>query len=173
MKCLCNLRCEYLKEIDMFGKEPELYYKGSPKKKSWMGRILSILFVFIYFGFLLYKIIRMLQKKDVTFYDRFTYVKEPSKIKITNENFYGGFALENPETYDSFIDERIYYPKAYFKRAEKKGKKFNWDIVELELEPCRLEKFGSIYKEHYKIKDLNNLYCIKNMDFFFGRSFFI
>ena len=108
----------------------------------------------------------MLQKKDVTFYDRFTYVKEPSKIKITNENFYGGFALENPETYDSFIDERIYYPKAYFKRAEKKGKKFNWDIVELEQEPCRLEKFGSIYKEHYKIKDLNNLYCIKNMDFF-------
>ena len=51
MKCLCNLRIEYLKEIDMFGKEPELYYKGRPKKKSWMGRILSILFVFNYFVF--------------------------------------------------------------------------------------------------------------------------
>jgi hypothetical protein len=63
MKSLCNLCCGIIKEIDMFGKEPELYYKGRPKKKSWMGRILSILFVVIYFAFLLYKVIRMMQKK--------------------------------------------------------------------------------------------------------------
>ena len=124
----------------MFGKESELYYKRRPKKTSWIGRILSILFVTIYIDFLIYKIIRMLKKKDVTFYDRFTYVKEPSKVKITNENFYGGFALEDPETYDTFIDEDIYIPKAYFKRAEKKGDIFNWDVIELELERCKLEK---------------------------------
>ena len=111
----------------MFGKEPEFYYKGRPKKTSWMGRILSILFVVIYFGFFIYKVVRMLQKKDVTFYDRFTYIEKPSKVKITNENFYGGFAIEDPQTYDAFIDESIYFPKAFFKRAEKKGDKFNWD----------------------------------------------
>ena len=171
MKCLCNLRCQYWKEIDMFGKEPEFYYKGRPKKTSWMGRILSILFVLIYFAFLLYKVIRMWQKKDVTFYDTFTYVKEPSKVKITKENFYGGFALEDPVTYDTFIDESIYIPKAYFKRAEKKGDIFNWDVIELELEPCRLEKFGSNYQDKFKSKDLNNLYCIKNMDFFLEGHF--
>ena len=32
MKCLCDLRCKYWKEIDMFGKEPELYYKGRSKR---------------------------------------------------------------------------------------------------------------------------------------------
>ena len=136
-----------------------------------MGRILSILFVAIYFGFLIYKIIRMLQKKDVTFYDRFTYVKVPSKVKITNENFYGGFALEHPVTYDTFIDESIYIPKAYFKRAEKKGDNFIWDQVELELEHCKLENFGKIYQEKFISKDLDNLYCIKNMDFFWKGIF--
>jgi hypothetical protein len=141
----------------MFGKDPEIYYKGRPKKTSWIGRILSILFVVIYFAFFIYKLIRMLQKKDVNFYDRFTYAENPSKVKITNENFYGGFAIEDPYTYDSFIDESIYFPKAYFKRAEKKGDNFTWDITELELEPCKLEKFGSIYQEKFKSKPLNNL----------------
>ena len=165
MKCLCNIKCKYLKDVDMFGKEPELYYKESSKKTSWMGRIFSILFVLAYFAFFVYKLIRMLQRKDVTFYDTFTYADEPSKVKITNENFYGGFGIENPETYDTFIDESIYFPKAYFKRAEKKGNDFMYDVVELELEPCKLEKFGSIYQEKFKSKQLNNLYCIKNMDF--------
>ena len=155
----------------MFGKEPEFYYKGRPKKTSWMGRILSILFVLIYFGFLLYKVIRMWQKRDVTFYDAFTYAKEPSKVKITNDNFYGGFSLEDPVTYEPFIDESVYIPKAYFKRAEMKGDKFIWDVIELELEPCKLEKFGSNYQDKFKSKDLNNLYCIKNMDFFLEGHF--
>jgi len=165
MKCLCNIKCRILKEVDMFGKEPELYYKGSPKKTSWMGRIFSILFVLVYFAFFIYKLIRMLQRKDVTFYDTFTYSPEPSKVKITNENFYGGFGIENPETYDTFIDESIYFPKAYFKTAVKHGNDFIYDVVELELETCKLEKFGSLYQEKFQSKQLHNLYCIKNMDF--------
>jgi len=149
----------------MFGKEPELYYKGCSKKTSWMGRIFSILFVLAYFAFFVYKLVRMLQKKDVTFYDQFTYAPEPSQVKITNENFYGGFGIQNPETYDTFIDESIYFPKAYFKTAVKKGNDFIYDLLELELEPCKLEKFGTIYQEKFKSKSLNNLYCIKNMEF--------
>ena len=125
MKCICNVRCKYLKEIDMFGKEPELYYKGRSKKTSWPGRIFSIMFGLVYLGFLIYKVIRMMKKTDVTFYDTFTYAAEPPKVKITKENFYGGFALENPETYDVFIDESIYIPKASFRRAERKGKILN------------------------------------------------
>ena len=120
MKCLCNIRCKYLKEVDMFGKEPEFYYKGRPKKTSWIGRILSILFVVIYFAFFIYKLIRMLQKKDVNFYDRFTYAEKPSKVKITNENFYGGFAIEDPNTYDAFIDESFISLKLFLKERKRK-----------------------------------------------------
>ena len=165
MKCICNVTCRYIKDIDMFGKEPQLYYKGESKKTSWMGRIFSILFVVVYIAFFIYKLIRMLKKADVTFYDTFTYSAEPSKVKVTNENFYGGFALEDPETYDPYIDEGIYIPKASFRRAERKGNNFEWKIVDLELEPCQIEKFGSSYQEKFKTKTLNKLYCFKNMDF--------
>ena len=149
----------------MFGKEPELYYKGESKKTSWIGRIFSILFVTIYFAFFIYKLNRMLKRVDVTFYDTFTYAPEPPAVKITKENFYGGFALEHPITYDNFIDESIYIPKAYFKRAERQNNNFNWQIKELELEPCKIDNFGSIYQEKFKNKGLNNLYCFKEMDF--------
>jgi hypothetical protein len=107
----------------------------------------------------------MLKKTDVSFYDTFTYAPEPPSLKITKENFFGGFALEDPNTYDVFIDESIYIPKAYFKRGVNKGDNFEWKEKEIELERCKLESFGSLYQEKFKTKPLNNLYCFKEMDF--------
>ena len=40
-----------LKNIDLFGKEPELYYKGNSTKTSWIGRILTLLYITIYIAF--------------------------------------------------------------------------------------------------------------------------
>ena len=148
----------------MFGKEPELYYKGRSKKTSWIGRIFTILFVLMYLGLIIYKMIRMFQRNDMTFYDTFLYEDKPPSIQLSNEIFYGGFAIEDPKTYDSFIDEGIYYPKAYFKRAERKGEEFEWDIRELELEKCKLEKFGSKFRDTFKKKALDNYYCFKDMN---------
>ena len=149
---------ERIKDFDLFGKEPDLYYKGKYKKTSWMGRFFTELYSLSYFSFLFFKIIILIRKTDITFYDTFTYSSEPPKIKVTNENFYGGFALEDPVTYDVFIDESIYIPKASFRRAEKKGDKFQWNIVDLELEPCKIENFGSSFQEKFKTKSLNNFY---------------
>ena len=64
----------------------------------------------------------MFQRYDVTFYDTFLYEDKPPSIQLSNELFYGGFALEDPKTYDSFIDEGIYYPK-----PSTKGKSQDWD----------------------------------------------
>ena len=164
MKCLCNVRCRILKDIDMFGKEPELYYKTRPKKTSWMGRILSFSFVLAYFAFFLYKFIKMMKKGDVTFYDTFTYADEPPAVPITHDNFYVGFALEDPETYNPFINEGVYIPKAYFKRAEMKGSEFEWKVIPLELERCRIDKFGPSYQEVFAHIDLSNRYCFKDIN---------
>ena len=165
MKCLAICKCKILKEVDMFGKKPELYYKGGNKKTSWIGKILSLSFIFLYLAFFLYKLIKMIKKVDITFYDTYTYQAEPPAVKLSNNNFYGGFALEHPITYDVYIDERIYFPKAYFKKAERKGNDFEWTITEIELERCKLEKFGSFYQETFKLKPLNNYYCFKDIDF--------
>ena len=159
------MNCKLLKELDMFGKKPMLYYKGKAKKTTLLGNILSFSFVFLYLSLFLYKLIRMIKKLDVSFYDTYTYQAEPPAINLSSNNFYGGFALEHPITYDVFIDEGIYYPKAYFKKAERKGKDFEWTITEIELEKCKLEKFGSFYQEIFKLKPLDNYYCFKNVNF--------
>ena len=164
MKCLCNVRCRILKDIDMFGKEPEFYYKTRPKKTSWIGRILSFSFVLIYFAFFLYKFIKMLKKVDVTFYDTFNYAAKPPQVHITHDNFYVAFALEDPVTYDPFLDEGVYYPKAFFKRAEMKGDVFEWDVIPLEIERCQREKFGESYQDVFKHIDLTNRYCFKDIN---------
>ena len=164
MKCLCNVRCRLVKDIDMFGKEPELYYKTRPKKTSWIGRILSVAFVLVYFAFFLYKLIKMLKKVDVTFYDTFTYAEKPPQVPITHDNFYVAFALEDPVSYDPFLDEGVYIPKAYFKRAEMKGDTFEWKEIPLEIERCQREKFGQSYQEVFEHIDLTNRYCFKDIN---------
>ena len=160
----CGLCFRFLKNIDIFDKNFNLYYKGKNKKSTIIGSIFTISYGIIYFSFFLYKILRMINKKDVTFYDTIAYLEEIPEIDVTNENFYGGFALEDPETYDNFIDETIYYPKAYYKIGKIQGNNWIWNIKEIELEKCQLEKFGTSYKEKFKNKKLNNLYCFKKVD---------
>lgn len=157
-KCKDKFECFY--EFDLFGKSPEFYYKRRAKKVSITGRIFTIIYSLIYSAFFVYKLIRMLKRVNVTFYDTFAYIGEIPSINITNENFYGGFAIGNIP----FIDETIYYPKAEFYSGQKVGNQWSWSSKEIELEKCKLEKFGSKYKELFKDKQLNNLYCLSEVN---------
>ena len=154
----------FLNEIDMFGKRIELYYKGRQKKTSHFGISLTLIYVSIFLCLFIYKLIRMIKRIDSIFYDTYAYNKEPPSIELSNENFYGGFALEDRYTYDTFVDETIYYPKAYFKIGEIKGNNWDWKVKELELERCKIEKFGSFHREIFQNKPLNTFYCFKVMN---------
>ena len=59
----------------------------------------------------------MYKRSDAMSYDTFTYIEDEPRIQLSKDNLYGGFALEIPNNYSSFINETIYYPKAYFKRV--------------------------------------------------------
>ena len=48
----CQFENDIFNELDLFGKIPELYYKGKPQKTTYVGLILSILYVAIYIVFL-------------------------------------------------------------------------------------------------------------------------
>ena len=61
--------------------------------------------------------------------------------------------MEVLEIYVPFIDETIYFPKAYYKIAKRNGNKWNWEIKLLELEKCNITKFNK--------NTLDNLYCLK------------
>ena len=154
MKTKCNIRYNFINNIDMYGRKLKLYYNGRSRKTSWIGTFFTLLYMSIFLVFVIYKLRRVMNKKDGTFYDTYTYSEQPPFLKLSNENFYGGFGIEDPETYDSFIDETIYFPKAYFKKAERHGNDWEWSVKELELERCQLEKFGSLYREKFKGKPL-------------------
>ena len=70
-------------EIDIFGKDPQLYYyKRKEKKKSNIGSIFTILYTAIYIGLLVYKITRMIKKEDGVFTDSNLNPENPDGIKF-------------------------------------------------------------------------------------------
>ena len=165
-------RLAFIKEIDIFGKEPKLYFKGKERKTTWYGSFFTIFYLTIYFAYFIYKVLRLLKKDDVKFYDSFEYLDGPPSIHLTKEKFTGGFALEHPETYDQFIDETIYYPKAYFKIQTREGDDDNWKIekIDLEIERCSPDSFGEDYQDSL-IDSIENLYCFKDLDVTLEGSF--
>ena len=144
-------KCDFLKEIDFYGKQPEFYFKGMPKKVTWIGRIFTVIFIFIYIVFFVYKIYRIFQRVDITFYDSYSDKGDTPSINVTNENFYVAFTLFDGSTGEPFRDETIYYPVAYFRDDE---------IEEIKLEPCSIDKIGSKYKQFFDESQLDKYYCL-------------
>ena len=155
----CNIDCQFLSEFDLFGKEPELYFKGKPQRTSKLGKVLTYFYIFIYIAFFLYKIIRMLQKVDITFYETNAFSGIPS-IKLSNDLFYGGFSL------NGVIDPTIYFPVVYYYEGHRENGVMIWEDPPkiLDIEICQLEKFGEKYKEIFKNKDLQHSYCVKDVN---------
>ena len=158
------LNWNFFKDFDIFGKKAGLYYKGKEKISTHLGCITTILYSIFYCFYAIYKLIRMFGRVDVVFYEQNEYFENPPSIQLTKDIFYGGFALENPKTYDPFIDETIYYPKVYFKKANRKGNKWNFDVKEIEVERCSIEKFGEAFQDKLIHNSLDNLYCFKGMN---------
>ena len=121
-------------------------------KTSWGGRIFTFLYIIIYIAFFIYKLVRMIKKVDVTFYETRTYTGEIPSIELNSEIFYGGFALADPYTLQTFIDEKIYYTKGYFIDGKKEDNNWKFDFIEIKVEKCKLEKFGSKYRELFEDK---------------------
>ena len=84
----CKDKFGFLYEFDLFGKTPELYYKNRVRKVFIIGRIFSIIYSLIYVAFFVYKLIRMIKRVNVTFYDTFAFIGEVPSINITNENLW-------------------------------------------------------------------------------------
>jgi len=152
-----NIENDFLTDFDLFGKTPELYYKGKSKKSSTFGIVLTIVYIILYIAFLIYKLIRMFKRVDMTFYDSYTFKGLPS-IKLTNNEFYGGFGMGGT------IDERMYYLTVnYVRQAKVNGVWVEEENRLLETEICRFEMFGPDYQEIFADQPLQNYYCIKDV----------
>ena len=154
----CQIDCEFFSELDLFGKEPEFFYKGKAQKTSYFGRILSVLYIALYIAFFIYKLVRMIKKVDIDFYETYAFTGTPS-VSLNKENFYAGFSI------GGIMDKTLYFPAVqYWVETRTDGIKNQPIIKDIELEVCQLEKFGSSHQGLLKDKPLQNFYCIKNVE---------
>ena len=103
MEKKCRINCNFFNDLDLFGKSPEFFYKGKAKKTTYVGIILSFLYVIIYIAFFVFKLVRLIKKLDIDFYETYSFIGTPS-ISLNHQNFYAGFSL------GGIIDKQIYYP---------------------------------------------------------------
>ena len=151
-----NIENDFLTDFDLFGKVPELYYKGKSKKSSTFGLVLTILYIILYIAFLIYKLIRMFKRVDMTFYDSYTFQGLPS-INLTNNEFYGGFGM------GGIVDDRMYFLiVTYVSKWKVNGKWQNITKV-LQTDICNIDWFGPDYKDIFRDKPLEQYYCIKDV----------
>ena len=149
--------CELWKTIDFFGKVPEFYLKGKPKLVSWFGRIFTYIFIILYIIIFCYKLIRMYQRVDITFYDSYSNTDEIPEIRLTKDNFSVVFAVFDRNG-NPYINERIYYPVAYFNGEERQN---------INIEICDPNKINNKYKQYLKDYNINHFYCLTDIDYTF------
>ena len=152
-----------IKEIDLFGKEPDIYYKGRQRKTTWMGRICTFIYIIIYIFFFIYKLVRMFKRQDVNFSETNSSTGGLPKIHLTKELFTYGLALANRDQ-EPFIDESIYYPTAYLTGKKIINGKEEPVNEEIKFGICTIDDFGDKYKAFASKYNLSNFYCFKNFD---------
>ena len=157
--------CEFIKRIDLYGKEPEFYFKGKSSKTSWLGRILTILYAIIYLAFLIYKLDRMVNRVDVTFYDTYAYTGEIPSIELNKEIFYGAFAFVNPYTNIPYADESIYHINAKFVSQVKVNGQWIINETHIPFKHCELSDFGQQYQSIVGNRDLSGMWCPTDVNF--------
>ena len=151
------------KEIDLFGKEPDIYYKGKQRKTSWMGRICTWIYVSIYIFFFIYKLIRMFKRVDVSFSETNSSTGGLPKIHMTKEIFTYALALADREN-NPFIDETIYRPIGIVNTKRNINGEVKDDIQQIEFGVCNIDDFGKDHQQFAKKLNLSNYYCFKNLD---------
>jgi len=63
-------------------------------------------------------------------------------IELSINTFYFGFGLQDPNTYKPILDERIYYPKIYYKLGQRDNKEgFIWTNKTLDFGRCNISHF--------------------------------
>ena len=68
----CQIDCDLIQNFDLFGKQPEFFYKGKSQRVSWFG-IFSVFYIVLYVAFVIYKFVRMLEKVDIDFYETYAF----------------------------------------------------------------------------------------------------
>ena len=152
--------------FDIYSKRASFFYNNQEKIGSYFGLFLTLIYIALSLILFIYYIINTLKRNNIVIYDSKKFTHELPIVNINSSNFYFAFGLENKETLNRFIDESIYYPEIVFID----GTKVNGEFVinskkNLEYEECKEENFGKNFQHLLLRGELNNSYCLKDVNF--------
>ena len=136
-------------------------------KKNWriFWFIFNYIIHFIIFNIIYYIFVFNFNRKSAQVYDSIEYSNDIPSINIDPRLFYFAFGLNNPFTFNRFIDESIYYPKIFYFDKNKIHGEFNLkEKKEIEYEICQEKYFGEEFKHSFTEGGLNNSYCLKDFN---------
>ena len=153
-------------DLDMYSRRISFFYRGKEKITSRFGYFLTLLYIVISITIFLIYFLRTVSREDVTVSDSTIYIEEIPSIEINQDIFNIAFGVEHPITISRFIDETIYYPKAYYiENVKENGNFVNKIKKEIKTEKCDNIKYGKKFKDLLEKDDLNNSYCFIDYDF--------
>ena len=157
-----------IKDFDIFAKNLGLFYNGSEKIGSAFGLTLSIIYILASLFIFIYYTISILRKEDLQVNDSTEYSKDVPYINLNNSDlFYFAFGVENAENASRFVDETIYRARAvyYYGKKNTSGGAFNTiEYRDLNIEKCKVEKFGKDYQHLFTEGEFYDSYCVSNLD---------
>jgi len=159
-------------DLDMYSKRIGLFYRDKDQISSNFGVCLTITYIFVSLGLFIFYTSQTIRRTNINVHDSKIYRKEATNINIDSNLFYFAFGVENPNTSTRFIDETIYYPKVTFFEKVKEGSTLK--TVEekvLDVERCKQEKFGEKYQSLLVQGELNDSYCINDINLTLVKGF--
>ena len=152
--------------IDIYSKKIGFFFNKSEKIGSLFGLILTMIYIFFSVILFIYQIVKVIDRKELKVYDTTVYSQKMPSITVDINKLYFSFALEHPKTVDRFIDETIYTAKLAFIEQHKKNDKYvTVQTKYLDIEKCKVENFGKNYQNLFVKDELNNSYCIKDINY--------
>ncbi|EAR83220.2 ATPase, histidine kinase-, DNA gyrase B, putative (macronuclear) [Tetrahymena thermophila SB210] len=159
-------------KLDMFGQKIGLLYKEKPQHLTFFGGFISLLnaglFIFVAYS---YGAELFLKQNPVTNFSEES-LRQPEQYIMTHQTFSMAFGMQDPNTFDQFIDESIYSIKVI---ASQMIKVYNqttgqydqvWSEEDLGPYPCKLSDFqveGSL--EYFQqLSGLDQMYCFDQSD---------
>ena len=152
-------------QFDIYGYSPYLFIGGYKRNGSFFFFFSTLLSIMVGWFISSYFILEFLNKKKFTVITSETNPEGIDSIKLTKNTFYFSFYLQDPISYEPIIDEPTHYPKVYYKIAKRNEKEgFIWTQKPLEYGKCELNDFDENYQKLFMNYNLENMYCIKNLN---------
>jgi len=152
-------------DFDIFSRRISFYYNRKEKIGSLFGFILTIIYItstIVLFSFYYLKVIK---REEMRIHDSTMYLQSLPSIDINPNLLYFAFGLEDPQSYNRYIDETIYYPIIYFIKMEKEnGSLITKEKITIKPERCDVKQFGEKYQSLFVKDELNNSYCLPNFN---------